>query len=417
MELLIFLIIWLVTVVVGLFLFKKNFIYALYAHLLWFVTLLILSLGYLINNSFFSNIGLLLLGISWAISLATLFLVFINRKKENAFKMDEEKFPDGHVFWTFIVLFPLAAISSTYIGGDLLGYKWLENLGAILFALLFVYFLYIFLKNSKTMVNKIIDSANEAKTCPFLISKEQRQLLVRDKEWPFSLIGAAAGALIGGLGSAGATLNGVSLLPLGIVIGAIIFFLAGDIIGFAWDRRKSEPEKLNICSVKIATPIGCILGATLGVIAFGTTGGVLGGIIGLLLIYRVAAGIDRYGDKLSSDFFEEREKYLDEKKRERVERKIEKEQNKEQRKSEKEERKKNETMEDETETEEENLDLSDTEEDKKPKGKKITIIHKEKKVKKEEPIEPEKPAEPEKTEDIKPNIKKPDSDKEPDKEE
>jgi hypothetical protein len=347
--------------------------------------------------------------------------VFINRKKENAFKMDEEKFPDGHVFWTFIVLFPLAAISSTYIGGDLLGYKWLENLGVILFAFLFVYFLYIFLKNSKTMVNKIIDSANEAKTCPFLISKEQRQLLVRDKEWPFGLVGAGVGALIGGLVSAGATLNGVSLLPMGIVIGAIIFFLAGDIIGFAWDRRKSEPEKLNICSVKIATPIGCILGATLGVIAFGTTGGVLGGIIGLLLVYRVAAGIDRYGDKLSSDFFEEREKYLDDKKREKEERKIEKEQDKEQRKSEKEERKKNESMEDETETEEKNLDLSDTEgnkkpsnteEDKKPKVKRITIIHKEKKVKKEEPIEPEKPVEQEKTEDIKPNIKKPDSDKE-----
>jgi hypothetical protein len=226
-------------------------------------------------------------------------------------------------------------------------------------------------------------------------------LLVRDKEWPFSLVGAGAGALIGGLVSAGTTLNGVSLLPLGIVIGAIIFFLAGDIIGFAWDRRKSEPEKLNICSVKIASPIGCILGATLGVIAFGTTGGVLGGIIGLLLVYRVAAGIDRYGDKLSSDFFEEREKYLEEKKREKEERKIEKEQNREQRKSEKEERKKNEIMEDETETEEE-----------KPKAKKITIIHKEKRVEKEEPIEPEKPVEPEKTEDIKPNIKKPDSDKE-----
>ena len=319
--------------------------------------------------------------------------------------MDEEKFPEGHVFWTFIVLFPLAAIASTYIGGDLLGYQWLENVGVILFALLFVYFLYIFLKNAKTMVGKIIDSTNEAKTCPFLISKDQRQLLIRDKEWPFSLVGAGVGALLGGLATSGLTLNGVTLLPFGIVMGAIILFLAGDIIGFAWDRRKSEPEKLNICNVQNATPIGSIIGATLGVLFFGTTGGVLGGIIGLLLIYRVTAGIDRYGDKLPSDFFEEREKYLDERKKEKEEKRIEKEQDKAQRKVEKEDDK----MENLKEKEEENEFKSPVKkESKKPKGKKITIIHEEKEVKKVEPIEEKKEEKPPE-EEIEPNIKKPDT--------
>ena len=411
MELLIFLIIWIVAVVVGLFLFKKNFMYALYAHILWFVTLLILSLGYLINNAFFSNVGLLLLGISWAISLATLFIIFINRKKEGAFKMDEEKFPEGHVFWTFIVLFPLAAIASTYIGGDLLGYQWLENVGVILFALLFVYFLYIFLKNAKTMVGKIIDSTNEAKTCPFLISKDQRQLLVRDKEWPFSLVGAGVGAVIGGLATAGSTMNGVTLLPLGIVMGAIIFFLAGNIIGFAWDRRKSEPEKLNVCNVKVATPIGCIIGATLGVLFFGTTGGVLGGIIGLLLIYRVTAGIDRYGDKLPSDFFEEREKYLDERKREKEERRIEREQDKAQRKVEKEDIKMEKIKEKEEFEEPVEKEVKEEKEVKKTKGQKITIIHEEKEVKKVEPVEEKKEKKEKKPpeDEIEPNIKKPDN--------